>query len=57
MFKVSTLEEICAQQIVQKNLIIHPVNCNLNVNPIDTKYHIPQQLHLASTEFEEHSNC
>ena len=45
MFKVNTLEEICAQLIVQQELLIHPVNCNLTVHPIDTKVALPEHIY------------
>ena len=45
MFKVNTLEEICAQLIVEQGLVIHPVNCNLTVHPIDTRLHLPENIY------------
>ena len=45
MFKVNTLEEICAQLIVEQGLVIHPVNCNLSVHPIDARLHLPENIY------------
>ena len=53
MFKVNTLEEICAQLVVQQGLLIHPVNCNLTVHPIDTRLHLPE--HIYSYIWHLHS--
>ena len=53
MFKVNTLEEICAQLVVQQGLLIHPVNCNLTIHPIDTRLHLPE--HIYSYIWHLHS--
>ena len=45
MFKVNTLEEICAQLVIEQGLLIHPVNCNLTVHPIDARLHLPENIY------------
>ena len=45
MFKVNTLEEICAQLVIEQGLLIHPVNCNLSVHPIDARLHLPENIY------------